>query len=127
MFHYAAVAALAFAGGSPPLTIDEYRRLGRGVYDAHCAVCHRPNGAGMPPAFPSLVGAPTVKDSDVRPLARVLVHGRPATAMQGFGSQLTDLDLAGVATYLRTSWGNNGSVVTPADMKAARTRRGGKK
>jgi len=125
MFQY--VAALALTGGSSPLSPDDYRTIGRGVYETHCAVCHKSDGRGMPPAFPSLVGAPILQGADARPLARVLVHGRRGTAMQAFGGQLSDMDLAGVATYLRTSWGNKGSVVTAADIKAARAQAVGKK
>jgi cytochrome c oxidase subunit 2 len=35
-------------------------------------------------------------------------------------AHLSDSDLASVITYTRTSWGNKGGEVMPADVKAAR-------
>jgi len=40
--------------------------------------------------------------------------------MGAYGNQLNDLELAAVITYERNSWGNNASIVQPADVKAAR-------
>ena len=34
--------------------------------------------------------------------------------------QLSDVELAAVIAYTRTSWGNKGEVASPADIKAAR-------
>ena len=42
-------------------------------------------------------------------------------AMQAFGGQLSDTDIATVVTYERNAWGNKtGDVIQPADIKAAR-------
>jgi cytochrome c oxidase subunit 2 len=46
------------------------------------------------------------------------VHGVPGTAMQAFGGQLNDLDLAAVVTYQRNAFGNNmGDAVQAIDVK----------
>ncbi len=51
----------------------------------------------------------------------VVVNGVSGTAMQAFGPQLNDADLAALVTYERNAWGNDtGDVVQPADIKAAR-------
>jgi cytochrome c oxidase subunit 2 len=36
-----------------------------------------------------------------------MVNGVPGSAMQAFGAQLNDLDLAAVITYSRNAFGNN--------------------
>ena len=47
----------------------------------------------------------------------VLVNGVPGTAMQAFGGQLNDVDLAAVVTYTRNAFGNNmGDKVQPIDV-----------
>ena len=39
------------------------------------------------------------------------------TAMQAFGNQLSEVDLAAVITYERNAWGNNtGEMVTPKEI-----------
>jgi cytochrome c oxidase subunit 2 len=37
----------------------------------------------------------------------LLVNGVSGTAMQAFGNQLNDLDMAAVVTYTRSAFGNN--------------------
>ena len=45
------------------------------------------------------------------------INGVPGTAMQAFGGQLNDVDLAAVITYQRNAFGNNmGDLVQPIDV-----------
>ena len=47
----------------------------------------------------------------------IVVNGVSGTAMQAFGSQLSEADLAAVITYERNAWGNNtGEMVTPKEV-----------
>lgn len=97
-------------------TLDELMARGEKVYAANCAACHMPNGAGMPPAFPALKGSP-IATGDVAKHIDVVVNGVPGTAMQAFGRQLGEVDLAAVITYERNAWGNNtGDLVTPQQL-----------
>lgn len=49
------------------------------------------------------------------------MKGVAGTAMQAFGAQLNDTDLAAIITYERNAWGNDtGDTVQPSDIKAAR-------
>jgi cytochrome c oxidase subunit 2 len=46
-----------------------------------------------------------------------LVNGVQGSAMQAFGNQLSELDLAAVVTYERNAWGNNmGDMVQAVDV-----------
>ena len=97
---------------------------GAQVYQ-NCAGCHQASGGGVAGAIPPLAGAEWVTGSTER-LAAIILRGLtgPITvqgqtynsAMQGF-SNLTDSDVAAVMTYIRNSWGNEGSMVT-RDMVA---------
>ena len=45
------------------------------------------------------------------------INGVPGTAMQAFGAQLNDVDMAAVITYQRNAFGNNmGDAVQPIDV-----------
>jgi len=43
-----------------------------------------------------------------------------APAMLAWGAALSDEDLANVLSYIRTSWGNTGTPVTPEQVHAVR-------
>jgi len=99
-------------------TRDELMAKGKQVYQV-CAACHGPNGEGVGP-FPKLAGSPIATGPLPGHLA-IVVKGKPGTAMQAFGAQMNDADIAAVITYERNSFGNKtGDVVQPAQVKAAR-------
>jgi len=111
--------AEAEAGADKIWTKDDLMKRGEQVYNASCAACHQPTGTGIPGVFPGLVNSKIT----IGPAAdhiNIVVNGKAGTAMQAFGAQLNDADLAAVITYERNSWGNAASVVQPADVKAAR-------
>ena len=107
--------------------------LGAEVYrrEAHCITCHQADGQGLPAAqFPSIAKSPWV-NGDPKRLVRIILHGLmgpievngtqypgqvPMTAFKG----LSDREIAGVATYVRNSFGNKGTAVTPAQVAAER-------
>lgn len=96
-----------------------------------CVVCHQADGGGLPNAFPPLAGSEWVNGSADRVLAAVM-HGvtgpitvkgtafNSAMMPYGTGVPMTDQELADVVTYVRASWGNRGSAVTPADVERVR-------
>jgi cytochrome c oxidase subunit 2 len=113
-------AAAAAESATKTWTKEELMEHGKAVYATSCAACHQATGEGIPNVFPALKGSaiatgPADKHIDI------VVHGKTGTAMQAFGPQLNDADLAAVITYERNAWGNDkGDVVQPADIKAAR-------
>jgi cytochrome c oxidase subunit 2 len=92
---------------------------GEQVYNTNCAACHQPNGQGLPPAFPSIVGSPIATGEAAGHIGLVL-NGKPGTAMASYRDILNDADMAAVLTYQRNSWGNAASIIQPAAIKAAR-------
>jgi len=93
---------------------------GKTVYSTSCVACHQASGEGIPNVFPALKGS-AIATGDIAKHLNIVIHGKSGTAMQAFGPQLNDADLAALITYERNAWGNNtGDVVQPADVKAAR-------
>jgi len=90
---------------------------GEKVYGANCVACHQANGRGTPPAFPPLAGSKIANGPKEGHLDMVL-NGKPGTAMQPFGKQLSDTDIAAVISYERSSWGNKSGIVQPAEVRA---------
>ncbi len=130
--------ALAQAGGAmagavagPPVDPAKLQAaMGTGQTEyAKCAACHGPDGKGMKvgPALmaPSLVGSEVVLGDPDR-AALVVLKGIRKEGDKYVGVMaplpLDDTALAGVLTYVRNSFGNQGGMVTPEEAAAARTR-----
>lgn len=90
---------------------------GESVFADNCAACHQPNGVGVPGAFPALAGNKFVQGAPA-PLISTILNGRGG--MPAFKSELTDLQLAQVVSYIRGGWGNKAAVVTPAQVTGVR-------
>jgi mono/diheme cytochrome c family protein/lysophospholipase L1-like esterase len=114
----------------------ESYRLGAEVFhrEAHCVTCHQPNGQGIANIYPPLVGSPWVTGSPER-LIKLTLHGlwgpmevagttydpaKGVPPMTAFKAVLKDEEIAAALTYVRNSWGNEASAVTPAQVAAVR-------
>jgi cytochrome c oxidase subunit 2 len=113
--------ALAAAADDPNKTWTAPELVARGekVYAANCVACHQANGKGTPPAFPPLDGSKIATGAKPGHIDIVL-NGKPNTAMQAFGKQLSDTEIAAVVSYERSSWSNKAGIVQPAEVKARR-------
>jgi len=97
-------------------TMAELMARGEQAYATACAACHQPDGSGAPPAFPALKGSQLALE-DMEGHIDIVVNGAAGTAMQAFGNQLSEVDLAAVITYERNAWGNDtGEMVTPKEI-----------
>jgi len=95
-------------------TLDELMERGKAVYTTNCLACHGANGEGG--VGKPIAGSP-VATGDLGHHLDIAIHGVPGTAMQAFGSQLNDVDMAAVVTYQRNAFGNNmGDTVQPIDV-----------
>jgi cytochrome c553 len=98
---------------------------GRAIYAKHCADCHGADGEGHEPAGPPLAGNRAVTLPLATNAIRLLLFGGfpPGTrdnprpfGMPPYYPSLTDVELAAVLTYVRTSWGNSASAVSPSQV-----------
>jgi len=76
---------------------------GEGVYASQCAVCHADDGAGK--IGPSLQTNDLLGNTEFL-IGRIL-NGFAEHGMPPFRGQLTDREIASVATFVRNSWGND--------------------
>lgn len=103
------------AAAAPGAAVD-----GKAIFAAQCAACHQATGKGLPGVFPPLDGSEWVT-GDTRVLANILLHGingeitvagnKYQGSMPAF-AQLSDAELAGVASYIRSSWANQAEAVS---------------
>jgi mono/diheme cytochrome c family protein len=76
--------------------------------------------------FPPLAGNGAVIAPDPADILKVVLGGIPAQGkyvpMPGFAAQLTDAQIAALANYVRTSWGNSAAPnATPPAVAALRS------
>jgi cytochrome c oxidase subunit II len=95
-------------------TMDELMERGKAVYERNCLACHGANGEG---GVGTAIAGSAIASGDVGGHLNVGVNGVPGTAMQAFGGQLNDVDMAAVITYQRNAFGNNmGDMIQPIDV-----------
>lgn len=101
---------------------------GKQLFTAHCAACHQATGKGLPGVFPPLDGSEWVT-GDERTVANILLHGVTGEitvmgtafkgAMPAF-AQLSDAELAAVASHIRAEWSNKAGAIKPELFEAER-------
>ena len=102
---------------------------GARLYLDNCNACHFANGKGADEVFPELAGSSLVNAPKPTGLIDVILRGStlPSTGlrpyrlrMPGFGNRLSDAEVAELATFVRSAWGNTGGAVDAAQVAAHR-------
>jgi mono/diheme cytochrome c family protein len=116
------------AQAKPAMATKEVIELGARLYKAQCAECHGDRGEGRS-AYPPLAGHRTVTMASSANLVKVILDGGfpPTTrgnprpyGMPPFGPSLSDTEVAALASFVRTAWGNDAPRVLPLDVSRAR-------
>lgn len=123
-----ALTAFAFTSQQPDIKASVQR--GKKVYEANCLSCHQPDGKGMPGMNPPLVKTKQVLGNKTQLINIILIGLDEEMVINGetylnpMPSQphLKDQEIADVLTYVRNSFGNKASLVTTAEVKAARAK-----
>ena len=97
-------------------------------YTQFCADCHRPDGGGVKGMFPPLNGNPGIIAANPASLLHITLTGwaTPQTEahprvyrMPGF-ARLSDGEIAEILSFVRSSWGNQASAISTAQVAAMR-------
>jgi mono/diheme cytochrome c family protein len=100
-------------------------RAGQTLYLKNCAQCHQDNGRGIQGAIPDLAGNAVLAADRPTDMIVAILQGLQGTGgygqMPSFAGALSDANVADIANYLRTAWGDKAPAnVTPAMVSAAR-------
>jgi mono/diheme cytochrome c family protein len=99
------------------------------TFDAKCSFCHGNDGQGRAPWIPPLAGQASSLMQDASSQINATLNGAErvvaaqvpdAYRMPPSREQLSDQQIADVLSYVRSSWGNNGSPVQSAAVKSLR-------
>lgn len=114
--------AKAKAGALDPLV------QGKKVYTQYCLTCHQADGGGVQSMNPPLTQTTYVLGDKVRLVGivlhgfseRVEIKGETYNNVMPAHDFLTDAQIAGLLTYVRSSFGNKAGPVSAAEVKAVR-------
>jgi mono/diheme cytochrome c family protein len=101
---------------------------GKKIYETYCLACHQADGSGVPGLNPPLVKTKWVLGDKKQMIIILLkgmeeeieVNGESYSNVMASHAFLKDQEAADVLSYVRNSFGNKASVVTPAEVKAVR-------
>ena len=118
------------APAKTPAKLDpKVAQAGQAIYIDNCSACHKSNGEGVPGTFPPLKGDAAAQGGDPTTVIRVILDGAHAVAtdarptpvsMPTFRWKLSDQEIAAVASYVRSAWGNAAAAVSAADVQSMR-------
>lgn len=117
------------AATAAQLSSLEFKTPGAQIYFEYCVSCHSYDGSGHGSSIPGLAGNPVVLDPNAHSLInltlngslRLVANGRPESFdMPYFRKLLSDQQVADVANFMRSSWGNSAPAVTAKDVAAMR-------
>jgi len=123
------VVIFVMAQTKKPVSQASIKR-GQTVFQSTCVVCHQKNGSGVPALNPPLIKTKYVLGEKAQLVQIVLkglnqpieVEGQTYNNVMPSFAQLTDAQIADVLTYVRNSFGNKASAITPAFVKAERAK-----
>ncbi len=114
----------------------KFLALGKQKFDQTCSLCHQPNGLGKEGTAPPLAGSDWVMNKGCNRIGMIVLDGLsgPVTvsgkeynlAMVPWKATFKDEEIAAILSYIRNSWGNKGSMIKAADIKALRAESGAK-
>ncbi|MGN6551865.1 MAG: c-type cytochrome [Pararhizobium sp.] len=98
---------------------------GKAIYADMCSACHQVGGEGVKGMFPALKGSAIAQSKSPLTVVRLILNGGHAAwtkqdpnpvSMPSFGWKLSDAEVAAVATYVRSAWGNSAAPVSEGDV-----------
>jgi len=98
------------------------------AYKKHCMSCHQRDAGGIPKMYPPLANNKVVsgdKDELINIVLNGLsgeieVNGEKYNGVMASYRNLSDAEIAGLLTYIRSNFDNEGDEIVAADVKALR-------
>jgi len=102
---------------------------GARIYKRACIACHEMDGSSAPRIYPPLPGNASLQSAIPANTLRIILEGAQTVttprapnpgSMPAYAKDVSDQEIADVATYIRNSWGNSASAVTAEQVERAR-------
>lgn len=112
---------------SASVAAEPSQGTGKALYESYCGSCHQMDGGGVPMMQPELIEIERASDP-VGGVVEMILKGSAAIepGMSDFSNEmpafdyLKDDEIASIASYVRSHFGNMGKAVTVQDVKTLR-------
>ncbi|MBP6116155.1 MAG: c-type cytochrome [Neisseriaceae bacterium] len=111
----------------PAVLPEAVQRQGQGTYMMYCSSCHGASGKGFDYVVPELANNGRMNVTLTNAVQVILngaktpiTSGQTAYHMPGYGHILNDEEVASVANYIGTSWGNAAPVIEASEVAKIR-------
>ncbi|MBI4819496.1 MAG: nitrite reductase, copper-containing [Deltaproteobacteria bacterium] len=112
-----------------PLTKEQQIASGKQLFLGTCSVCHQAEGQGIENVFPPLANSDFLRADKKRAIGIVVngltgpvtVNGKVYNSVMPPMSQLNDDEVANILTFVMSSFGNPGAVVSPEEVRVVRS------
>ncbi len=103
---------------------EQYMVAGETLYLQYCSQCHQPMGTGLSELYPPLKDSDYMENNFESVLCilrygktgEIVVNGKTYNQMMPAQPQLTDLEIAEIATYVYNSWGHNRGLIPVTEV-----------
>ncbi len=103
---------------------EQYYIGGKEIYEKNCANCHQLDGKGLQNLYPPIAGSDFLKNKEQVILlikngisGEIVVNGRKYNQAMPGNTQLQNLDIAEVVTYMYSEWNNENTVTTTEEVE----------
>lgn len=109
-------------------SLEASMHRGKEVYELNCQACHGINGEGVSGVFPPLAKSDYMMEDMTRSIRQTIygvegpmvVNGVTYYGVMPSQAWLSDRQVADVLNYVRNSWGNQGAMVSLAEVTKER-------
>jgi cytochrome c551 len=108
------------------IRLMQYMQEGRRLYALHCANCHQLDGSGLARLYPPLRTSDYMKSNKSKVICGIKYGQKGPITVNGIDfnqimpplPNLTDLEIAEIATYIYTEFADTAQIITMNDIRA---------
>jgi mono/diheme cytochrome c family protein len=112
------------AEGENAIRFRQYMVQGQQLYLQHCSNCHQAEGTGLAQLYPPLAQSDYMLEDVGRTVClikygltgEIMVNGRDYNLPMPANPQLTDIEIAEIATYIYNAWGNQHGLISVTEV-----------
>lgn len=118
---------LSGCSSSEQVKYEQYMIAGEQLYAKHCSNCHGSQGQGLANLYPPLSNSDYLQNFNQTlcvikngAKGKMTVNGVEYDQIMPQNKQLYNLDIAQIATYMYTKWGNKNDLIVTEVVKEAK-------
>jgi mono/diheme cytochrome c family protein len=112
------------AEGENAVRLRQYFVQGQQLYQQYCSNCHQTDGIGLAQVYPPLARSDYMLEDIQRTVClikyglagEIMVNGKDYNLEMPANTQLTDIEIAEILTYITNTWGNEHGLISVTEV-----------